>query len=292
LNKRDGYPPGMANGSAGRDAREVGGAWSSFQRHWYADPEPDLAAFVSGYWFVAWDLRGQPPYRQLIVPYPNVHLSFVNDTVPAVHGVARGHVFKVLDGAGRVFGVAFRPGCFRPFLDVPVSTITGRSVAAHEVFGSDVPRQAMVQAADGAAMVDIVERFLRANLPRRDPIAETAAAIVAQIAAEPDITRVDTLADRLGTTVRRLQRLFAEYVGVGPKWVIRRYRLHEVTERMAAGVAVDWARLSAELGYADQAHFTRDFTAMVGESPTRYSRISRPERHIAVRSASRAAPPW
>jgi AraC-like DNA-binding protein len=61
-------------------------------------------------------------------------------------------------------------------------------------------------------------------------------------------------------------------VGVGPKWVIRRYRLHEVTERMAAGSRIDWAGLAADLGYADQAHLTRDFGALFGEPPTRYAR--------------------
>jgi AraC-like DNA-binding protein len=73
------------------------------------------------------------------------------------------------------------------------------------------------------------------------------------------------------TGVRRLQRLFADYVGVGPKWVIRRYRLHEITERMAAGGRIDWLRLALQLGYADQAHLSRDFTAIVGETPTRYA---------------------
>lgn len=40
---------------------------------------------------------------------------------------------------------------------------------------------------------------------------------------------------------------------------------------MATGAGIDWAWLAAELDYADQAHFTRDFTAMAGESPTRYA---------------------
>jgi len=264
----------MGNGSAQRDAREVGGAWSTFQRHWFAAPAPDLRPFVAQYWVVTWDLRRQAPYRQLIVPYPNVHLSFVNDTVPMVHGVARGHVFRVLEGAGRVFGVAFRPGCFRPFLGHPVSTITDRSVPAHTVFGPDVPRQAMAEAADEAALVEVAELFLRAHLPGRDPTAELAATIVDRIATEPELTRVDALAEGVGRSVRQLQRLFADYVGVAPKWVIRRYRLHEVTERLARGGTVDWAQVAADLGYADQAHLSRDFTAIVGEPPTRYA-----ERH-------------
>ena len=35
-------------------------------------------------------------------------------------------------------------------------------------------------------------------------------------------------------------------------------------------MAVNWAPLAAELGYADQAHLTRDFTATIGVPPTRY----------------------
>src|SRR5688572_15111177 len=157
----------------GRDARELGGAWTAFQRHRFVEPAPDLARFVEHYWEVRWDLRGQPPYRQLIVPYPNVHLSFVDDAVPLVRGVARGHVVRTLEGAGRVLGVAFRPGCFRPFLGCPVSALTDRSVGATAVFGPDVPRYPTVER---------VEEFLRSHRPDPDPLAETAAGIVARIA--------------------------------------------------------------------------------------------------------------
>ena len=89
--------------------------------------------------------------------------------------------------------------------------------------------------------------------------------------ANPEVTRVDALAAQAGLSVRRLQRLFGDYVGVPPKWVIRRYRLHEITERLRNGKAVEWAGLAADLGYADQAHLTRDFTKLVGEPPTMYA---------------------
>jgi AraC-like DNA-binding protein len=269
LNKRDAYPSEMVNGPVQRDAREVRGAWASFQSHWYADPAPDLAPFVSRYWFARWDVRGQPAYRQLIVPYPQVHLSVGYSEAAMVRGVARGHVVRVLRDAGQVFGVAFRPGGFRPFLGRSVATLTDRSIAARDVFGTDP--YAMARVVDEESMVGAAERFLRERLPRPDATAGLVADIVARIAAEPGLVRVGALAESLGMSARRVQRLFCEYVGVGPKWVIRRYRLHEVTERMAAGLPIDWAGLAAELGYADQAHLTRDFRSMVGEPPTRYA---------------------
>lgn len=242
-----------------RDARELGSAWTKFQRHAFPSPSPDLAGYVEHYWVVSWNYS--EPYRQLIVPYPNVHLTFQNGGA-TVTGVSSGHQIRVLEGSNGVFGVAFRPGCFRPFLRASVSTITDRSIDAGEVFGPDLPVP---------PDVETVERFLRAHLPAPDPKAEEAADIVSTIAANPEITRVDALARDLGTSVRQLQRLFAEYVGIGPKWVIRRYRLHEVTERMAKGAQIDWALLAAELGYADQAHFIRDFKEIFGESPTHYA---------------------
>ena len=39
-------------------------------------PSVPLAPFVDYYWIVRWDLRGEPPYEQTILPHPNVHLAF------------------------------------------------------------------------------------------------------------------------------------------------------------------------------------------------------------------------
>jgi len=243
----------------GRDVRELRGAWSRYQRHGYYEPSPDLAPWVAQYWEAHWDYA--EPYRQKVVPYPNVHLSFGGGRAD-VNGVCSGYQIKVLEGRNHVFGVAFRPGCFRPFLGASVSTITDRVVPAGDVFGADLPVELDVPA---------VEDFLRRHLPGDDPRTVDAAAAVELVATDNALTRVEALADAVGTSVRGLQRLFAEYVGIGPKWVIRRYRLHEVTSRMAAGGEIDWAALAADLGYADQGHFIRDFKNMFGEPPTWYA---------------------
>ena len=75
-------------------------------------------------------------------------------------------------------------------------------------------------AADDDAAVAVVERFLAARAPAApDPLgyAVLVDAVAARVAADPGITRVDDLATGFGVGMRRLQRLFAGYVGVGPK---------------------------------------------------------------------------
>ena len=114
--------------------------------------------------------------------------------------------------------------------------------------------------------------FLREHLPPHDKQVEHVAAIVQGIIDERSITRVDSLVERHGSGRRALQRLFAEYVGVSPKWVINRYRLHEALERLAAGEPPDWPTLALDLGYFDQAHFIRDFKRLVGRPPAAYAR--------------------
>jgi AraC-like DNA-binding protein len=103
----------------------------------------------------------------------------------------------------------------------------------------------------------------------------TVNAIVAHIVEDRSITRVTDLAERLGTSTRRLERLFAEHVGLGPKWVINRCRLHEAVEVATRSEAVDWATLAAQFGYSDQSHLVRDFTATIGSSPQRYAQLAR-----------------
>lgn len=239
---------------------------------------PDLAPYAEHHWVLSWDLRGREPHRQQVLTHPYVHMTFTTGGRARVVGVVRGVFTETIGEAGRVVGVRFLPGGFRPFLGAPVSTITDRYVPVQEVFGP--PARAAADAIIAAAATDeaiaLMEDLLRSRAPAEpDPAIAEIGEIVRLIAADPALRRVDEVSAAAGVTPRSLQRRFADYVGVGPKWVICRYRMHEAAERAAAGTEIDWALLAAELGYADQAHFTRDFTATIGTSPARYAREAR-----------------
>ncbi len=237
------------------------------------EPAADLKRFVEHFWIVAWDLRGQPPHIQKTLPYPCVHLVF-DAGKTAVFGVVRGAFDYRLEGARRVLGVRFKPGGFRALLGAPLTTITDRTIPLSRVYALDgQAAEASVLEADGdSGMMAAAEEILRTRIPPPDNTVEVVQGIVDRIGADRDLTRVADLAARLGMGERALQRLFSDYVGVPPKWVIRRFRLHDAASRLANAENVNLTHLAQELGYADQAHFTRDFKALVGRAPSDYRR--------------------
>jgi AraC-like DNA-binding protein len=234
---------------------------------------PDLADWVERHWVVTWDL---PPGRRsaaTLLPHPCVNLVLDSGRL-IIAGVGRERFSYELAGRGRVFGVKFRPGAFLPFWKGPVNQLTERVVAAAELWGDAAGELETVLAstpeADG--LVRAVEEFLRRRLPAADPNVKLVGRVVQALMHDRDVARVEDVARRFGISMRSLQRLFRRYVGVTPKWVLRRYRLHEAAARLAEGTSGTWAEVATELGYYDQPHFIRDFTAAVGVSPVEYAR--------------------
>jgi AraC-like DNA-binding protein len=231
-------------------------------------PSEPIAHFVEAYWFTSWDLRGQPRYAAEILSFPCVHVVF-EEGRSGIFGVVRSKFTRVLEGRGRAFGVKFRPGGFYPFVRMPVSALTDGLYPLSEVFGDDL-EDAVLKLPSGEAMVPVVEHLLFARLPVADEAIALIDTVVEFASTGRGVTRVEDFVARFGIGKRSLQRLFRQYVGVTPKWVIKRFRLQEAAERLAAGD--DIVQVAVELGYFDQAHFSRDFKGIVGSSPTQYAR--------------------
>jgi AraC-like DNA-binding protein len=239
-------------------------------RHERFHPSSDLESYVEHYWVVEWDLRGHAPQRAETLPHPSVHMIFEAGR-SRIRGAARAKFSRVLEGRGGVFAVKFTPGGFHPFARGPVSRLTDAAVPIRRVFGTegDALERSVLEASTDTSRIRIVERFLRARHGAPDDNVPRVTAIVSEVAKDRGILTVDDLANRAGLNTRTLQRLFTKYVGVSPKWVIQRFRLHEAADLLAAGTH-SHAVLALELGYSDQAHFVRDFKAIVGTSPAAY----------------------
>jgi AraC-like DNA-binding protein len=266
---------GQARGMLRRDLK------AGKMRHSRRRPASDLRLWIAHYWIIHWDLRGCPPHVAESLPHPNVHLIF--ETEAAVIAGVQTHKFsRVLEGEGRVFGVKFRPGGFRPFCGFPVSKLADRTIPASRVFGKDLEGLEQVVFLRGPKKenekIEAANAFFHARMPEADPAIALAGKLVDLILQEPEIKTVGDLAHRAAMSQRSLQRLFSEYVGASPKWVIRRYRLHELIEKINCGQKPDLAQFALDLGYFDQAHLINDFKAMVGLSPVEYRKTISPIR--------------
>jgi AraC-like DNA-binding protein len=252
---------------------------------WFA-PSAGLEPFIAHYWTVRWDLRGEPSFPVTTLPHPCVHLLFERGQA-LVGGLSTTRFQRRLRGHDRVFGIKFRPGAFQPYFGAPLSRITNRMPSLRSVFGppSDALKDAILAEPDLRRCVALAETFLLERRPRMPRDIANIRDLVEQLAADCTITRVDQAAARLGVSVRKLQRLFDHAIGVGPKWVIKRYRLHEAIAQLAAPTPPDMASLALTLGYCDQAHFIEDFKSMVGRPPGAY--ISREPRRQPARRAGR-----
>ncbi|MEE6272667.1 helix-turn-helix domain-containing protein [Georgenia sp. MJ206] len=267
--------------------------WPAAGREVYASerlalPEPlDLVA--AHYWSVTWRRPAAAPFRQQVLSHPITHLTVEaadggrlhGVRVPAalVHGVLT-RVFTVdLPVAGRVAGLAFHPGGMAALLDVDVRELTNRVVPAEAVFGEGVGALAtrVLAERDDGARRDLLAADLAGRLaPHRERILaddgyRTVREAIALMRSRKQVA-LAPVAERLHVSARTLQRLFARYVGASPLWILRRYRLQDAVAALDAGEGTDLAGLATALGFADHAHFTRAFTAVVGVPPSQYRR--------------------
>ncbi len=237
-------------------------------------PQAPVDRFVDRYWIASWDLS--EPFEQVVVPPPAVNLVFEPDGTAILSGVLHDEFHRILEGTGWVFGVLFRPGGFRPFLGRPMAELSGQRLSIDEVFGSDGKELAfaVAEAKDDQVRSELVDGFFQVRIPVERTVGEDLSELIESAGGEDLVSSVADLASQFGVSIRTLQRLFAEHVGVGPKWVLDRCRVQAAAERARRPVE-SWAEVAHELGYADQAHLTTSVSRSFGSPPATYARLNR-----------------
>ncbi|WP_165943120.1 helix-turn-helix domain-containing protein [Gordonia zhaorongruii] len=252
-------------------------------------PAPaELDGLIDWFWSVRWDLPAGTRHRQPLIATPAVNVSVGTSPPPGddpppgpyplgtqVNGVTTAVTVRSLSGSGWNVAAKTTTGGFGAWVD-----------DVHALNDAHLPTAAVLPVDDGLAlrvagiafgvgrMAPIAEelvRLLDARPRARIDRAREVSAVASAAENDRTIRTVDQLAKLGGVTSRTLQRMFDACAGVSPTWVIRRFRLIDAAEHVRDGRPPDWAALAADLGYSDQAHLTRDFTATLGTSPASYA---------------------
>ncbi|MGQ1838475.1 helix-turn-helix domain-containing protein [Kocuria turfanensis] len=245
-------------------------------------PAPDdVAHLVRQLWIPEWNLPAGERVEQRVLGYPASNVVVEPDGV-ALHGPTTRASTRVLAGQGWAVGALLRPAGVLLFTERPAGLLDGsvpleapglHRAVAESMAGAVPGRDAAARRERAAALLVDHVRARAAGLPSetaRDGV--LANRLVELVESGTGARSPDDLARELHVSVRSLQRLAARFVGMPPQLLLRRRRLQEAAERMRADPGTDLGMLAAELGFADQAHLTREFRSVLGATPRGYGR--------------------
>jgi AraC-like DNA-binding protein len=167
---------------------------------------------------------------------------------------------------GRMRGVQVDLGLSgaRALLGVPAGELSGKLVEAGDIDPQLASLPERLAGAPRTRWAGLVQAALITALARHDlpgPRAEVGRSLA-------QLTRghhVQAVADEVGFSRRHLTDLVRAECGLSPKQFQRIARFQRAHRLVRAGRPL--AAIAVECGYADQAHLTRDWTALAGCSP-------------------------
>lgn len=208
----------------------------------------------------------------------------------AVIGGARSRAYrKDLSHAVDSVGAVIEPGACAALLGIPASAASETHLSLADVWG-DAEAHGLCERLDACrtleARLALFESVLIERVRRACEVHPLVTLAVRALAVSPELS-IAQLVQRSGFSHRVFVERFREAVGLGPKTYARVLRFQRAVAGVSTSIGGDDARLALETGYADQAHFCREFREMSGVSPAEY-RAVRPAspNHVARPLAS------
>jgi AraC-like DNA-binding protein len=140
--------------------------------------------------------------------------------------------------------------------------------------------EAAIGAGDDDAAVAIVEDRLIEGLLTTTVDLPTIRAAARMLHLRKGQFRLAELAECCHLSGRQVQRRFQEALGVSPKTLGRAIRFEEIRRRLMFEPDQSLTSMAHEFGYADQAHFIRDFKDFANRTPGEFVREMRAIRDI------------
>ena len=234
-------------------------------------PKFELTDFIDQFWLVDWNLPANKTHTQRNLPDPNFHLVISNDSVKVVGPVTKVYNY-MMSGKDRIIGVKFSLGALQHVLSLPLVEYVDKEIDASKIFGERLTEAlaSLLAIKSDALICEILEKRLTPHKTSVCDSQQSVQKLVSLIKDEQSIVKVSQLSERAELSPRMIQRYFRKHIGLSAKWLIRKYRLHRVLERLDAG-EVNILDVSMELEYTDQSHLIRDFKQIIGVTPNGYA---------------------
>jgi AraC-like DNA-binding protein len=231
---------------------------SSYREH---APAADLDGLVG----CTWERRGATAGEVRVIPDGCVDVVWSVSGGLRLAGPDTGPVVYDPEPGYEATGLRLRPGAAGSVLGIPLTEIRDRRAPLEWLWGRDAAlleeRLALAEPGERRRLLEQAVRPL-AREAQPDPLVVASLALLGRRESS-----VAELSRTLALSERALRRRFDRAIGYGPKKLDRIIRFRRFLRRAGPRREANLAETAFELGYADQAHLTRECRRLSGLTP-------------------------
>ena len=241
--------------------------------YFYIRPAEALRPFIPYYTIIFPDSAYVPPSYGLFPDGTGTITLYFDGEIQCMLWGAAARI-KYLSGAelqqaSVIILIEFNPGGLFPLTGIDQQELTDRIFPLEEVdsllFNS--LSSLFEQAETVKDLIQAIDSLLIRRLNGKQPLWAVNASLRRIIQSQGTLG-IETLASQEQYSVRHLNRLFVQYVGMSMKAFSRLIRLNNAVRKLEA--MPSFTRTAQESGYYDQAHFIKDFRQICGITPSQY----------------------
>jgi AraC-like DNA-binding protein len=243
-----------------------------------AEPNGQLKDYIEYIWYMKWDLSTDSALTCIVVPNPCTKLVVLQQNEitynPIVIGPKqKGELFN-LQGTGATIGFDFKPGALYSILGKSMNNWPETGFKGEELF-KDLPLSSdkIWNEINLTEWLEKVESYLlnhKLNHAPKNSFKQITMTID-NFLENPDKTLED-LAQQAGVSLRTLQRIFNEEVGLSPRDLLRVARFNKAIQQIGHDDFKTFANTAVDSGFFDQPHMVNEFKKLIATSPSKFRR--------------------
>lgn len=242
-----------------------------------------LSKLIKYFWIIRTDKEVN--INNILFPTNNIDfilnlsspISYVNDKENAPFN--RFHFRGIMDSCSTIkqigildiVGISFFPAGAYPFLKVPLSEFSNKTILLDDLFidfGSQI--NSLQETVPDSDRIDELEKILLRLIDLSLIPEDELNLVISKIYFQNDKMKVDEYCNQIGISQKSIERYFKKYVGINPKPFIKLTRFQKALKQILDGNYDNLTSLSYDLDYFDQTHFIKDFKSYMGTTPLKF----------------------
>jgi len=244
-----------------------------------------LQPYVELFWKGDFNVTRMTGFRQLVVPNGFldliIHLSDHHCDLPSDGRWSQSPDYTIIglytkpyevrfSDLVNTFGIRFKPEGIYNLFGVPASLFSESYDDMELVLGQSFRNYCarMKEAPEIKQRLKLTEQYLLKQLEKNNSELNYVNYAAEMIRKSDEFNKIEEIPGKVYVSLRQLEREFKKKIGTTPKRYMRIARLNEVHKKLEENDELELTQVAFDCGYADQAHFIRDFKSIMGVNPT------------------------